>query len=70
MKTDSGENGGGTDRFEAGELVRGQMVSFMHQRQSPLHQHDEQPSPSITIIVTRLHLAGANVSSTDELTPI
>ena len=63
MKTDSGENGGGTDRFEAGELVRGQMVSFMHQRQSPLHQHDEQPSPSIAII-------GANVSCTDELTPI
>ena len=31
VKTDSGENGGGTDRFEAGELVRGQMVSFMHQ---------------------------------------
>ena len=31
VKTDSGENGGGTDRFEACELVRGQMVSFMHQ---------------------------------------
>ena len=64
VKTDSGENGGGTDRFEAGELVRGQMVSFMHQRQSPLHRHDVQPSPPLPL------LCCANVSSTDESTPI
>ena len=62
VKTDSGENGGGTDRFEAGELLRGQMVSFMHQRQSPLHQHDVQPSPSIiTIIMHTIHLVLTSV---------